>query len=313
MAGRTHAESMPTLQKGRKPMAVFAAAALAAALVPIAGGFDNRVLAVLGIYFVWVTLAVSWNVAGGFAGLLNLGLVAFFGIGVAVGGAGLQSGIPFAAVVMAAALGGAALAAALVPVFRLKSFYFAMGTFVVPYIMKPIVELVSGSAVFSVPEGDILSPGQLYYLGLGLTAFGVLGVYLMMNSKVGFALRAIGADEVAAAGVGVNVNLYKTAALVVSGAIASLVGMYYLEIFGTVDTTVFQNLSFSLLPLFMVVIGGVGTLEGPIIGALVFSALNYFVTSQLPGSTFDVFLLSLTVIAVALFRPRGLVAGGFRR
>lgn len=278
-----------------------------AALVPLMGGFESGILAAVAIYFVWITLAVSWNIAGGYAGLLNLGLVAFFGLGAVVGGAALQSGLPFVAVVAAAGLAGAALASFLVPTFRLKSFYFAMGTFVVPYIVKPLVEVVSGSAVFRVPSGDILSVPELYYSGLALALSALLGVQLLMKSKVGFALRALGSDEVASSSLGVNVALYKAVALVVSGMLASLAGLYYLEIAGTADTTIFQNLSFSLLPLFMVIIGGTGTLDGPVVGALTFSVLNYFVTAEFPGSTLDVFVLSLAVVAIALFRPRGIV------
>ena len=294
-------------------MAVFAAGAATAAIVPLTGGFDPRLLGAFAIYFVWVTLAVGWNLAGGFAGLFNLGLVAFFGVGAAAAGAALQSGAPVPEAVLAAALAGAALGALLVPTFRLKSFYFAIGTFVVPYMAKPVVELASGSAVFRVPETAILSPAQLYYAGLALTVSVVSGVYLLMRSRVGLALRAIGGDEVAAAGAGVNVGMFKAAALVASGAVASLAGLYYLEIMGTVATTGFQHLNFSLLPLFMVIIGGTGTVEGPVVGALVYSVLSYFVASQLPGSTLDVFVLSVAVIAVALLRPRGLVSGVFRR
>ncbi|MDG6903006.1 MAG: branched-chain amino acid ABC transporter permease [Nitrososphaerota archaeon] len=298
---------------GAGAMKVVVAGSLAAALVPLAAGSDQGILGAFAIYFVWITLAVSWNVAGGFAGLLNLGIVAFFGLGVAVAGAGLQSGFPLPEVVALSALAGALLAAVLVPVFRLKSFYFAMGTFVIPYMVKPLVELVGGSAVSVVPGGDILSSSQIYYAGLALAVFSVSGVFLLMNTKSGLALRAIGADETASSGAGVDVVKYKAIALAASGALASLAGMYYLEIAGTVDTTIFQNLNFSLLPLFMVIIGGVGTIEGPVIGALIYSALSYFIISQFPGSTADVFVLSLAVIAMAIFRPRGLASRVVRR
>lgn len=309
------ANAVPKLSRlmGGRAMAIFGAGALAAALAPLAAGPDQGILGAFAIYFVWVTLAVSWNVAGGFAGLLNLGIVAFFGLGVAVAGAGLQSGLPLPGVVALSALAGASLAVILFPTFRLKSFYFAIGTFVIPFMVKPLVELVGGSAVSLVPEADILSSSQLYYAGLALAAFSVFGVFLLMNSRTGLALKTIGADEVASSGVGVNVAKYKAVALIASGALASLAGMYYLEIAGTVDTTIFQNLNFSLLPLFMVIIGGIGTIEGPVIGALFYSVLSYFITSQFPGSTADVFVLSVAVIAVAILRPRGLASRVVRR
>lgn len=264
-------------------------------------------LGAFAIYFVWITLAVSWNLAGGFGGLLNLGLAAFFGLGAVAAGVALQSGIPLVAMAPVSALAGVALALFLVPFFRLKSFYFAMATFVVPFMVKPIVEVTSGSAVFRVPGNELLTSSQLYYWGLGMTAFAFVGVYVLLRSKVGLAVRTIGSDELASAAIGVNTTLYKAAALAASGALAALAGMYYLEVVGTVDTTLFQGLTFSLLPLFMVIIGGTGTLEGPVLGALIYCALNYFVTSQFPGSTIDVFVLSLTLIAVAAFRPQGLI------
>lgn len=291
-----------------RALLVFTAGTLLATLVPLAGGYDPRILGAFAIYFVWITLAESWNLVGGFAGLLNLGLVAFFGLGAIVGGAELQVGLPLPGVLLASGMAGAGLAALLIPTFRLRTFYFAMGSFVVPYMVKPLVEAFGGNAAFHVPLGRILAPVQLYYAGLGLVAFSVFGVYFLMKSKVGLALRSLGNDEVASASVGVNVRLYKSTALIASGILASVAGLYYVQITGTADTTIFQNLGFSLLPVFMVIIGGTGTFEGPIVGALVFSALNYYVTSQFPGSTIDTFVLSIAIIAVALFRPRGIAS-----
>lgn len=293
--------------------AVTALGVAVAALVPQLGGFDPRILGALAIYFVWITLAVSWNLVGGFAGLLNLGLVAFFGLGAMVGTACLQAGYPAVVVTVFAGMSGAALAAFLVPTFRLKGLYFAVGTFVVPYMVKPLVEVLGGGSVYKVPEGRILSPIDMYYSGLGLAALALFGVYFVMKSKAGLALRALGNDEAVAESVGVDAALYKATALVVSGFMVAVAGLYYAEIGGTVETTLFQNITFSLLPVFMVVIGGIGTYEGPVVGALIFCALNYYVTSQFPGSTLDTFVLSLSIVAFAVFRPRGVVSGLARR
>ncbi len=219
----------------------------------------------------------------------------------------MQAGFPVPADILLSGAAGAILAAFLIPTFRLKGLYFAVGSFVVPYMVKPLVEVLGGSSAFRVPAAEILSPSDLYYTGLALALAVVFVVYLVMKSKLGLALRTLGDDEVAAASIGANVVLYKAMALMISGCIAAIAGLYYAEIAGTAETTVFQNLAFSLLPVFMVVIGGAGSLEGPIIGALLFSGLNYFVTSQFPGSTFDTFVLSLSIVAVALYRPRGLV------
>src|SRR3989442_1920759 len=128
-----------------------------------------------------------------------------------------------------------------------------------------------------------------------------------MQSRVGFALRAFGKEELASSSLGINVVIYKCIAVRASGFIASAAGAYYHKIIGTINTTLFQNLSFSLFPIFMVIIGGIGTFEGPVLGAVVFSLINYYVTSQFPGSTVDTFILSLMIIGVAVLLPRGLV------
>jgi branched-chain amino acid transport system permease protein len=140
-----------------------------------------------------------------------------------------------------------------------------------------------------------------------MTGLAIFGVFFLMRSRLGLALRALGDDEIAASSTGVNLLLYKSIALMVSGFMASAMGAYYIQIVGTVNTTLFENLSFSLFPIFMVIIGGIRTFEGPIVGSIVFSLINYYVTGQFPGSTIDSLILSVTIIAVAVLLPRGLV------
>ncbi len=284
-----------------------------AAMYPLAlppGG--TRVLAVYAIYFMWISLAEAWNLVGGFAGLLNLGLSAFFALGGVVGAIVLSNGLPFVVSLLLAGVTGAGLGLALVPTFRLRSFYFAIATLVVPLIIKPIVEFLSNRADFVVPQNQILTATELYYAGLAIIGTTIFGIHVMMESRVGFALRALGDDETASSSLGINVLKYKSIALVVSGFVASMVGAYYLQIIGTVNTTLFEDLSFSLFPIFMVIIGGVGTFEGPVVGAIIFSVINYYLTSQFPGRTIDTFILSLMIIGVAVLLPKGLVPS-FRR
>jgi len=268
----------------------------------------SRVLSVYAVYFMWISLAESWNLVGGYAGLLNLGISAFFALGGVVGALALFDGFPFIISLLLAGFAGAILGVALIPTFRLKSFYFAIATLVVPLIVKPMVEFLGNRADFTVPQTVILTPIGLYYSGLVLAGITIFGAYFLMQSRVGFALRALGDDELASSSLGINVLLYKSIAVLTSGFIASAAGAYYLQIIGTINTTLFQNLNFSLFPIFMVIIGGIGTFEGPVLGAVVFSLINYYVTSQFPGSTVDTFILSLMIIGVAVLLPRGLVS-----
>jgi branched-chain amino acid transport system permease protein len=259
------------------------------------------------IYFVWILLAESWNLAGGYAGLLNLGLVAFFALGGVVASLALASGLPFIVAVLMAGIAGSLAGLALTPTFRLRSFYFAMATLAIPLIIKPIVEFSTNRTDFGVPESAISGSITLYYLGFGMAGLTIFGVYLLVRSRVGIALRAIGDDEMGSASIGINVLYYKMIALVVSGFLASTAGAYYLQVIGTVNTTLFLDLNFSLFPIFMVIIGGLATFEGPIVGAIIFSVINYWLTSNFPGSTLDTLVLSLMIIIVAVFLPRGIL------
>jgi ABC-type branched-subunit amino acid transport system permease subunit len=121
------------------------------------------------------------------------------------------------------------------------------------------------------------------------------------------ALRAVGDDEQVSSTVGVNVLVFKMIALIVSGMIAAAAGSYYLSYILAVNTSIFLNLTFSLYPIFMVIIGGVGTFEGPIVGALLFSGITYEVNSYFPSSNIEVLIFSVVIMIVAVLLPKGLV------
>lgn len=257
-------------------------------------------------FFVWIILAESWNIAGGYAGLLNLGLVAFFGLGSFVAGAAMESGVSYPISLLLSGMSGTVLALLLIPTFRLRSDYFAIGTLAIPFIVKPITEVVGKSSNYATPVNDILSPLSQYNLGVLLTGASIFAIFLLMQSRIGIALRAIGDDESASASLGVNPLLYKTFALCVSGFVGALAGGYFIQHF-SFNTTGFEDLTYSLFPIFMVIVGGIGTFEGPIVGALIFSVINYSVNADFPGTAYDVLLFSLVIMIVAVLVPKGLV------
>ena len=116
----------------------------------------------------------------------------------------------------------------------------------------------------------------------------------------------MGDDESAAASLGVNILLYKTVALVFSGFIAGIAGAYYLQFIGSASTTLFENLNYSLFPIFMVIIGGAGTFEGPIIGAVIFGIIDYYSPTLFSNSTADTLVFSIVIMAVAVLLPKGI-------
>ncbi len=279
-----------------------------AGLLPLSVGSHNQTsLFQYVIYLFWITLAESWNLIGGYANLINLGMGAFFGLGAIVTSVLLVVGIPFYPTMLIAGTVGIGLALALTPTFRLKSDYFAIGSLVIPFVLKPIVEYLAKKTSFDVPFSVVLNPTAFYYAGLLMTGFAIFGIFFLMRSRIGLALRSIGDDEVAAASAGVNVLRYKLIALIVSGFIASVAGSYYLGILGAVNTSIFDNLSFSLFPAFMVIIGGIGTFEGPIAGSLLFSAVSFGAVTYFQGSNFEVLVFSIMIMVVAVLLPKGIV------
>src|SRR5712692_11706659 len=163
---------------------ILASLVLAAAYPLTLSSGGSRVLSVFAIYFMWISLAESWNLVGGYAGLLNLGFSAFFALGGVVGAVSLFDGFPFIISLLLAGFAGAILGVALIPTFRLKSFYFAIATLVVPLIVKPMVELLTNRTDFIVPQGQILGPVELYYSGLVMTGLAIFGVFLLMRSRL---------------------------------------------------------------------------------------------------------------------------------
>ncbi|MDG6923600.1 MAG: branched-chain amino acid ABC transporter permease, partial [Nitrososphaerota archaeon] len=189
-----------------------------AGFVPLTVGANNQsILFQYVIYLVWITLAESWNLIGGYANLINLGMGAFFGLGAIVTSVLLLAGMPFYPSMIIAGFVGVALALALTPTFRLKSDYFAIGSLVVPFVLKPIVEYFAKKSSFDMPFGVTLNSTEFYYAGLLMTGFAIFVIFFMMRSRIGMALRSIGDDEVAAASAGVNVLRFKMIALIVSG------------------------------------------------------------------------------------------------
>jgi branched-chain amino acid transport system permease protein len=277
-----------------------------AALYPLLVRTTPDVLGFYATYFMWIILAESWNLAGGYAGLLNLGLVGFFALGAFVSGFALYAGFAFIPSLLLGGVAGAILGIALTPTFRLKSEYFAIATLVIPFMLKPIIEAVFPRSNFSTPNNQILGPFQLYYVGLAIVAFSIFGILLMMRSRVGMALKAIGDEEIASSSVGINILQYKMIALVLSGFLAAVAGAYYGEQIA-IDSTLFQNLTYSLFPIFMVIIGGIATFEGPIVGSVLFSLVFYTLNTDFPGTTYDVLVFSIVIMIVAVLLPRGII------
>ena len=287
----------------------FITAALIAALgtMPVWG---SQYLIALGLMFlVYVALAQMWNLLAGFSGMMSLGQQSFIGLGgYSLAVFSVYHGVPLWLSVF---LGGVvSLLFALVistPLFRMKGVYFAVGTWILAEALGICFSNWSyvryGMGLFIQPAYKV-SLNQIYYAGLLVGTGSVALVYALLRSKLGLGLMAMRDDEEAAQNAGVSVFRCKlfcflTAALV-TGLAAGV--LYVHQIF--IQPYKAFSIDWTVRLLFIVIIGGIGTIEGPIIGAAIFVILQQLF-SDWPGA--GMLLLGAVGILVMLLAPKGIV------
>jgi branched-chain amino acid transport system permease protein len=256
-----------------------------------------------------VLLALSLNLVIGYTGQLNLGQSAFFGIGayvstILIKSYGWNFWLAALAAVGAAGLLGLALAAFAV---RLRGHYlaiaslgFAVITYQVLVNWENVTEGVRGIYGIMPPFSH---PAALFYLVAGIAVLVYVLLDNLVRSPVGDTLRAIREDEVSAASLGINRALWKAFAFGVGAAIAGLAGCFYPGFVGTLVPDAF-NIVESFTMMAMVIVGGMGTMIGPVVGAIVLT----FLPELLRGfGELRLMIYGLALTLVVLFMPGGMV------
>jgi branched-chain amino acid transport system permease protein len=261
--------------------------------------------------FIVLTLASMWNLLAGYAGLVSVGQQAFVGLGAYFVLILALHGIsPFAALPVAAVGCGVAALPLWWLVSRLRSGYFAIATWVLAATVMLIIEKFSsigGGTGLPLPGLAGYSPTLLtaytYWIGLAVTVLATLTVYLLLRGRLGLVLTAIRDDEVAARSSGVRVGLARLLVFVVAaigcGAAGSVLAISQLQ----VQPSAVFSISWTAEMAFATIIGGLGTIEGPIIGTAVFMLLQQTLASF---NAWYLIVFGLVAIAVALFARRGL-------
>lgn len=264
-------------------------------------------LNLLFLVFLNVCLGQSWNILAGFAGQINLGHAAFFGIGALVTRALWVGGMPLPIALLVAALTAVAFAWVIgIPTFRLRGAYFAIGTLGVAEVLRITVGNVLPT-VAALPSELIAGydVAARYYLALGVAAGCVLAAQLLLRSRLSLGILAVREDEDAAQATGVNALLHKLLALTVSSFFAGLAG----GTFAFYHVSYYPELVFSPLWTFDAVlitfVGGLGTLIGPVIGALFFVVVREQLAVALVQLHQVIF--GVLFILVVLVLPGGLV------
>lgn len=235
--------------------------------------------------FALVSLAQMWNLLAGFAGVVSVGQQAFVGLGaysmvalINVHGQNLYASIPLSAIISAVL----ALPLALIA-FRLRGSYFAIGTWVladvVSLVMQQQTSLGAGNGVSIKVSGDAEARLRIiYWLALGLAAGAILITYLVVRSKLGLQMQAIRDNEGGARGLGANIYSTRLKVWVLAAFWTALTGaVFYLANLRVQPKDSFSVVNWTAPIVVIVVIGGIGTIEGPIIGALLYYFLrDYF-------------------------------------
>ena len=262
----------------------------------------------LVLILLYVILATSWNILGGYTGQTSLGHSAFFGLGSLATRLLWIKGVHIIPSILVGSLLAVAFALLIgAPAFRLKGVYFAIGTLALAEILNVTVGNLFPS-ISSLPVKELVAYELIprYYALLGLAVLIIGGSYLLVNSKVGLGMMAVREEEDAAESLGVSALKHKLIALGVSAFFTGLaggafayyhVGYYYQYPFSP---------SWSLDMLTMVYIGGQGTILGPIIGAVFFVALKQFLVMNV--GEYHLIIFGALFIIVVLFLPGGIVS-----
>lgn len=296
-------------RSGRLTVGAAAVVLLVLALLPaLASGIIIDKLTTL---FIYVLLAVMWNLLAGYAGLVSVGQQAFFGIGGYLALRLVDAGVtPYLALFMGAL--GAGLVAVPISTFalRLKGGEFAIGTWVIAEVLRIVVmfdPLVQGETGTSLLALNALDPDLrrnfTYWLGLGSMALVLGATWWLLRSRIGVAAQAIRDDEQAAASIGIEVMRIKQIIFVLAAFGCALAGTIWLASAITFLPRTNFGVQWTVFMLFMVLVGGLKTFEGPIIGAVIF-----FLLQEIFGDLGVWYLSGLGVIAVgfALYLPNGL-------
>jgi branched-chain amino acid transport system permease protein len=267
-------------------------------------------------------LGVAWNILGGYAGQVSLGHAAFFGTGAYVSSLlSMRLGIsPWAGMVA----GGATAAAFSVvigwPCFRLKGHYFAMATIAVVEIVQAVVngwEGLGGAVGLYLPLAETGFGGFVWgrsklpyhYIALGLLLLALLVNWLVNRSHVGFYLRAIKDEPDAARSLGVSLTRYKLYAIALSSALAAMGGTLYAQKELFIDPGSTLSTALSIKMALVAILGGVGTLFGPVIGAVVLTAIEEASRIAFGGTGrgTDLVIYGLLIVVFAVYQPTGIM------
>lgn len=274
---------------------------------------ENYIVRAAIMIAMYSTLALSWNIIGGFAGYPSLATAAFVGLGSYVGGVSQVNGVPMVLAwllatlvvgVIAAAIGGLLL--------RLKGHYFAIGSIVLVELFRLIISswssVTGGGNGLNLPllrwkPDEVAQLFLMVMLSMMVIAF-IMNV-IVKNHRLGFGLQCIRQNEDAADMVGVDTTKYKVIGFTLSAFLCGTVGAIYASWVGYIDPTESFSIVLTLKIAVMAMLGGAGTLLGPVIGAGAFVILEEIVWVNF--LSWNRAILGLLIVGLIFFLPNGIL------
>lgn len=297
---------------------------VAAALLPLFVDPRGHLLRVAAMVLLFAAMAQSWNIVGGLANQISLGHAAFFGLGAYTSTLlFLKLGLsPWIGMFAGALVAGGAAALLSLPTFRLKGHYFALATLAFAEVMRVIANswagLTGGPVGLSIPfmgtqpaSFAFRAVSSYYWIILGLLAFVCLVFHLLASGAIGYRLRAVRENENAAEVAGVDTFKVKLIASVISAALTAMCGTVFAQFTFFFDPdSIFALAGISVRMAMIAIVGGLGTLGGPILGALFLIPLEEVANATLSSKAAGLsqFVFGVILIAAILIQPRGLMA-----
>ncbi len=273
--------------------------------------------------FLYGALAVAWNLLAGYCGQISLGHAVFFGLGAYTSSLLVREAAltPWLGMLVGAAVAVAVSQVIGYPVFRLRGHYFAIATIAVGEIVQAIFinwEWTGGARGLYLPlkRPDSwlnlqfhTSKAPYYYIALGLLALALAVSARVERTRTGYRFRAVREDQDAAASLGVHVAREKLRAMALSAALTALGGAFYAQYVLYIDPEAVFPLSLSILICLVAVVGGVGTLWGPVLGAAILVPLSEGTRIWLGGSgkALDLVIYGGLIMVISAVQPAGLL------
>jgi len=278
---------------------------------------DRQTLRLLAEIYTFVALASLWNLLAGYAGLVSVGQQAFVGLGgyLLFALAILVDVHPVAAILIAGPIGALVAIPVAALIFRLRGAYFAIGTWVVAEVFRLLASQISvlgGGSGISLPVAVVIAMApsrqmrefETYWLALALTGIILGAIVALLRSRHGLALTAIRDNELAAQSNGIDVWRIKFIVYVLTAFGTAMIGaLIFLQKLRISPDTAFNVNDWTAFVIFITVIGGIGRIEGPIIGTVIFFLLRQALADL--GSLY-LLMMGAVAIVVMLWAPKGI-------